>query len=306
MGFLRPIIALSLCMASFQAWAEIPLEVQKVSDKVYALVGELDQRSRDNLANNATFGVIVTSEGVILIDSGGSYLGARQIDRAIRQITDKQVKIVINSGGQDHKWLGNGYFKHKGAKIITSRQALSDHKNRTDAQLGALDRLLGEKLEGTVPVYADQGFEDQMDLELGEVSLKLMYAGPAHTVGDIFVWMPKQKIMFAGDIVFTERLLGPGPAQDSASWMRVFETMMSNEPEVIVPGHGHADKPEKAWADTYGYIKYMREAVSSILEHGGDMQDAINIDQSSYQYLKVYDRMAKRSAQSFFSHMEFE
>jgi len=295
-----------LSLVSFPVLALTSLEIQKVSHNVYALVGELDQRSKDNLANNATFGVIVTSEGVILIDSGGSYLGARQIDQAIQKITDQPVKIVINSGGQDHKWLGNGYFKAKGANIISSSQAVADHKKRTASQLNTLDRLLGEKLDGTNPVYADKTFENMMEVKLGEEKIELYYAGAAHTIGDLFVWMSGQKIIFSGDIVFTERMLGPGPAQDTASWMHVFEVMMSYKPEIVVPGHGHAGHTERAWADTYNYIKYMREEVSKVLEQDGDMQDAINIDQSRFKYLKVYDQMARRGAQSFFSHMEFE
>ncbi|MCK5664146.1 MAG: MBL fold metallo-hydrolase [Thiotrichaceae bacterium] len=306
MSLVRLFFICIVCLVSWQAQAVTALEIQKVSSNVYALVGELDQRSKDNLANNATFGVIVTAEGVILIDSGGSYLGARKIDQAIQKITDQPVKIVINSGGQDHKWLGNGYFKAKGASIISSRQAVADHRKRTSSQLNTLDRLLGEKLDGTVPVYADEVFEREMDVKLGNVKRELFHVGAAHTVGDLFVWMPDQKIMFSGDIVFTERMLGPGPAQDSASWMRVFELMMNYKPEIVIPGHGHAGNNERAWADTYNYIKYMRGEVSKILAQDGDIQDAINIDQSRFKYLKVYERMARRSAQSFFSHMEFE
>jgi hypothetical protein len=107
-------------------------------------------------------------------------------------------------------------------------------------------------------------------------------------------------------LVFTERMLGPGSAQDSASWMRVFEMMMSYNPDIVIPEHGHSGSSERAWADTYNNIKYMRAEVSEILDQNSDIQDAINIDQSRFKYLKVYERMARRSAQSFFSHIEFE
>ena len=52
--------------------AAAPLEVQKVDEGIYALVGDLGQRSPQNLGNNATFGVIVTSDGVVLVDPGGT------------------------------------------------------------------------------------------------------------------------------------------------------------------------------------------------------------------------------------------
>jgi hypothetical protein len=78
------------------------LEVDKVAHKVFALVGPLGGREPENLANNATFGVVVTSEGVILINTGGTYKGARRIHETIRTITDKPVKIVINTDAQYH------------------------------------------------------------------------------------------------------------------------------------------------------------------------------------------------------------
>jgi glyoxylase-like metal-dependent hydrolase (beta-lactamase superfamily II) len=55
------------------------------------------------LGNNSTHGVIITSKGVVLIDSGASYLGAKEIHKTIRKLTNKPIKIVINTGGQDHK-----------------------------------------------------------------------------------------------------------------------------------------------------------------------------------------------------------
>ena len=93
------------------------LEVQKIADDVYALVGDLGQRSAENLGNNATFGAVVTKEGVVLVDSGGSRAGAEAIEAALKTVTGKTVVAVINTGGQDHRWLGNGYFRAKGVRL---------------------------------------------------------------------------------------------------------------------------------------------------------------------------------------------
>ena len=302
------LILLALISTTMQAESahEIPLEVQKVTDNVYAIVGDLDQRSPENHANNATFGLVVTDEGAMLIDPGGSYNGARQLDQAIRTVTHKPVKIVINTGGQDHRWLGNSYFKAQGAHIITSKAAAADHRTRTNYHFNRLNELLGEDLNGTQEQYADETFEGKMALNFGGFEFELVHAGPAHTVGDIFIWMPAQKVMFSGDIVFVERALGPGPAQNGASWLRVFEQMMRYNPEYIIPGHGHAASPETATQDTYNYIKFLREEIAKILEDDGDVQDAIKIDQTRFNYLKVFDRIARRNAQSIFNQMEFE
>lgn len=147
--------------------AQALMKVQQISPDVYALVGELSQRSQANLGNNSTHGVIVTDEGVILIDSGASYLGAKQIHQIIQKITDKPIKIVINTGGQDHRWLGNGYFKKLGAIIVSSAEARKDQKIRVNSQISRLDRLIGDSLEGTTPVFADTVFKNSYNIELG-------------------------------------------------------------------------------------------------------------------------------------------
>src|SRR3990172_1560391 len=151
----RRLALLSVLLISIHPAMAAPLQVQKVTDGVYALVGEMEQRSPENLGNNATFGVIVTGDGVVLVDPGGSYNGAKQIHEAIRSISDKPVRLVINTGGQDHRWLGNGYFKAQGARLVASKAAVADQRARVTDQLIGLNRLVGEKLmAGTEAVHA--------------------------------------------------------------------------------------------------------------------------------------------------------
>jgi len=101
--------------ASNSVHAESVLKTEQLADNIYALVGPTSNRDSRNLGNNANFGVIVTSEGVVLIDPGATYKGAQMIHDAVREITRAPIKLVINTGGQDHRWLGNGYFKALGA-----------------------------------------------------------------------------------------------------------------------------------------------------------------------------------------------
>ena len=83
MTVLRTMIAGATLVLSGAAASASELEIRPVADNVYALVGGKEQRSPDNLANNATFGVVVTDEGVVLIDPGGSRKGAEAIDAAL-------------------------------------------------------------------------------------------------------------------------------------------------------------------------------------------------------------------------------
>jgi len=133
---------LCIGVASFAVRADSSDLVRiQVADNIYALVGPLTQRDRTNLGNNATFGFIVTEAGVVLVDPGGSAKGAAAIAAQIDAVTRQPVKWVINTGGQDHRWLGNGYFRDRGAEIIAATAAVADQKERANDQLLVLEAL---------------------------------------------------------------------------------------------------------------------------------------------------------------------
>lgn len=282
-------------------------EVQKITDNVFALVGPLGDRSPENLSNNATYGVVVTSEGVVLIDSGGTYQGASRIHESIRSITKKPVKIVINTNSQDHRWLGNDYFRRQGARIIAQKKMVEDQKARLNDLLLRLENTVGEKgLEETKPAYADEVFEDSLNITIGGSTLQLFHAGQAHTPADVFVWLPAEKIMFTGDIVYTERMLSVRPYSHAASWLTAFETMANFEPEHIVPGHGHVTTLDRARKDTHSYLRFLRGSVAKFMDAGGDLADIGKIDQSDFDYLVNYEFLKNRNAQQVYTELEWE
>ncbi|HSG55192.1 MAG TPA: MBL fold metallo-hydrolase, partial [Paracoccaceae bacterium] len=146
---LGPVLAVAwLVLAPVQALADV-LTVQPVTQDIWAIVGPKEQRNAENLANNATFGLIVTPEGAVLVDPGGSWNGAAMIHAAIRTLTDQPVRHVINTGGQDHRWLGNGYWQAQGAQVIASAAAVADQTARASMQMSGLAQFLGTGLDGT-------------------------------------------------------------------------------------------------------------------------------------------------------------
>lgn len=293
---------LCLCTTAVQA-----LETVRVAENIYALVGPLEQRSPQNLGNNATFGVIVTKQGVVLVDSGSSAKGASEIEAAIAKLTDQPIKIVINTGGQDHRWFGNGYFKAKGGKIIAATTAVEDQKSRSDAQWQMMHALSGdETLQGTELVYADTLFDKSLAISLGGMRAEIIHAGQAHTPGDAFVWLPEQRIVFSGDIVFMDRLLGVLPDSNSKSWLEAFAALETLKPALVVPGHGSPAPLAKAQAETRDYLVHVRKKIGALIDAGGTIIDAKNIDQSPFEYLAVFDQISRRNAQAIFTEMEFE
>ncbi|GIK82478.1 MAG: MBL fold metallo-hydrolase [Alphaproteobacteria bacterium] len=285
------------------------LEAIKVSDRVWALVGDLGQRSALNLGNNATFGVVVTDAGVVLVDAGGSANGAAEIDAEITRLTDKPVLAVINTGGQDHRWLGNSYWKAKGARLISSKAAVADQGARFDMQWEMLRQLIGvQALNGTEPAYADETFERDLDIVIGGTRFRLRHPGRAHTPGDLIVWLPDSRIAFAGDIVFAERMLGllPLPISSSRDWIEAFDELAALDPAMVVPGHGRPVTLAQARADTRDYLVHLRTSVRSVLDRNGNMLAAGRIDQSAFMRLTGADQLAGRNAQTVFAELEFE
>lgn len=285
------------------------LEPVRVSDQIWAIVGETGQRSVTNLGTNATFGVILTTDGVVLVDAGATAKAAAAIDAALRRITDRPVIAVINSSGQDHRWLGNSYWKAKGARLISSQRAVADQKARFDMQWAGLIALTGKStLDGTTPVYADEVFESALDLTIGRVRLQLRHPGRAHTPGDLFVWLPDQRVMFAGDIVVAKRMLAilPDPLSTSADWIKAYDAMAAFEPNIIVAGHGGPVTPQQAKRETRDYLQHLRVAVKSVIDRKGSMADAGRVDQSAFSYLIGAPELAGRNAQAVFAEMEFD
>ena len=278
------------------------LRLEMITDRVYAIVGPFGNRSPQNLGNNATFGFVVTDEGTVLIDSGGSYLGAEAIDRLIGQVTDQPVRVVINSGGQDHRWMGNGYFLQHGARIIASTAAVADQHARLQEQLSMLGSLVGtEGMAGT-----DETYEDDMRFALGGTTFVLQKVGPAHTPGDSLVWLPSQRIVFSGDVVYVGRMLGIMPHSNSAHWIDAFDVMAALDPVQVVPGHGPPTGLGTARTDTRDYLVFLRDAVRAFMENSGDITQVGMLDQSRFAHLVDYETLKGRNAQQVYQEMEWE
>lgn len=283
------------------------LNTVEVVPNVYAIIGPLGQRSPENLGNNATFGLVVTEAGVVLIDPGGSYKGAAALHDVIKGITDQPVKYVVDTGGQDHRWLGNGYWQAQGAQVIASGDAVADHHDRSSLQLTGLATLIGaEMLAGTEPAYADITFDTDYTLTLGDVTLQLHHEAAAHTPGDSTVWLADQAVLFTGDIVYMERILGIGSQSNALEWVASFKALAALAPAHIVPGHGAPTDLAGATRDTYDYLVNLRGQMAEYIDAGGEIIDSVKVDQSAFSYLLNFEGLAGRNAQEVFSQMEWE
>ena len=303
---LTALVLLISCLAMGDASA-FELTPVKVAPDVYAFIGETGGRTYENFGMNANTGFIVTTGGVVVVDSGAGYLAAQAMHRAIKRVTRQPVKYVVNTGGQDHRWLGNGYFREQGAEIIAARLARADMEQRAGAQLEALRADLKERLDGTRPVYPERLFEQREILRLGGTEIQLLYFSGGHTPGDSVVWLPKQKVLFAGDLVYVDRLLGVLPFSNSRNWLSSFEEMEKLKPGKIVPGHGKVCDLDLARRDTRDYLRLLRGHMQKAFDGGADLQTAIDsLDQKDFAHLLNYETLKGGNASRVYLEIEAE
>jgi len=280
---------------------------KQVAPGVYAFIGDTGLRSAANEGMNANTGFIVTGAGVVVVDSGSTYQVAKKIHAAIQAVTHEPVKYVINTGGQDHRWLGNGYFKELGVPIIAQRKAATDMQERGAAQIAGLAAELKEKITGTEAVLPTQLFDREHKVQLGNVELQVLYFGGGHTPGDSIVWLPKLGVVFAGDVVFVDRLLGVLPFGNVKDWLASFEGMEKLQPKIIVPGHGKLCDLTKARKETKDYLALLRTHMQQAIKKNVELQAAIDtLDQSRFKYLPNYELLKGGNASRTYLEMEME
>jgi glyoxylase-like metal-dependent hydrolase (beta-lactamase superfamily II) len=276
LGTLRIVFAALVTGLTGGSALAVEVDFRLVAPGVYAFVGETGARTAENEGLNANIGLVVTAAGAVLIDSGATFQSARQIAEAVRKLTPQPIRWVINTGGQDHRWLGNGYFQSQGAEVIGHAGGEADMKNRGNDHLQGLRAVLGAKAEGTVPTLPTRWLKSPDEwLELGGVVFEFKHRGGAHTPGDTMVWLPQQNVLFSGDVVYVDRMLGVIPVSSTKQWLATFAVIEQLNPAVLVPGHGRVTTVATAKADTHAYLLALRAHMKKAVGDGTDVSAAV-------------------------------
>ena len=291
---MRIVIAV-LLMVSSSLVSAFSLQPQRVAEGVYALVGPMTGRTPENLALNANFGFIVTHNGVILIDSGASSRGAKVIEQAIRTVTEQPVRWVINTGSQDHRWMGNRYFAEQGGEIIALQRTVNTQRGLATQHQASLKRSINAGTAETIPHYAAQPAPgDRGELTLGGIKVVLQWFGDAHFPGDAVVWLPQQQVLFSGDLIYVDRMLSLRPESYVTSWHQAFNNTMGHFSEVkIVPGHGQVCDIARARQDTGGYLGWLVNNIAPAAENWAGLEATLAEygTAGQWQYLKNYEHL---------------
>ncbi|AHE99665.1 MBL fold metallo-hydrolase [Thioalkalivibrio paradoxus] len=290
--------AFALLLASVaQADADRPIEAilepVQLTERVHYFYGSIEARTPLNLGMNNNVGFVVTDAGVVLIDSGPSYQVAAKIAEAVAAVTEQPITHVVNLGSQDHRWLGNGWFQDQGAEIVALQRTAETQERFGETHLNRLIRVLGEEaMAGTDPVTAPAPIDaDRHAFEVGGVPFELLFVANAHFPGDSMLHLPTDEVVFTGDVVYTERMLGIHPQSDPVGKLESFRKLEELDPAIVVPGHGAATDLATARRDTGDYLETLIREVRAGLEDWESLDETVEriAELPPFQHLLHYD-----------------
>jgi glyoxylase-like metal-dependent hydrolase (beta-lactamase superfamily II) len=143
-------------------------------------------------------------------------------------------------------------------------------------------------------VEADEWLTGNKTLNIGGTRLELLHAGPSHTPEDLVIFLPREKVLFVGDLVFRARIPFVGQA-DSRQWIKALDLLLALEPRVIVPGHGPvSNQAREDMALTRDYLVFLRNAMGKAARNMEPFDQAyLATDWSRFEHLPLF-RLANR------------
>jgi glyoxylase-like metal-dependent hydrolase (beta-lactamase superfamily II) len=274
--------------ASHADLTEKRISFVRLADGAYAYTAEGDPNT----------GIVVGDDGVMVIDTQATPVMAQDVIRRIREVTSKPIKYVVMSHYHAVRVLGASAYQAE--HIIASRETYELIVERGDADMKSeierFPRLFRsvESIPGlTWPTLV---FKDELTLWMGKREVKILHLGHGHTRGDTVVWLPKEKVLFSGDLVE----YGATPYTGDAylrDWPQTLDRLRALQPQSLVPGRGDAlTTPEQVEAGIKGtqeFITRMFESVRAGAQAGKSLktiyQETYAALQPNYGHWVIFD-----------------
>jgi glyoxylase-like metal-dependent hydrolase (beta-lactamase superfamily II) len=228
----------------------------RLSEHAWAYTAEGDPNS----------GVVIGDNAAVVVDTTATPAMAQHLIAEIRRVTDKPIKYVVLSHYHAVRVLGASAYAAEGAQeVIASRGTYELIAERGEQDMHSeIERFprLFDAVE-TVPglTWPTLVFERDLALFLGSLEVQIKHVGMGHTKGDTIVWLPKEKVLFSGDLVEYGAAAYTGDAQ-LAQWPATLELLRDLSPEKLVPGRGPALLTN---ADANRAIDYTKSFVETLL-----------------------------------------
>ena len=279
----------------------------EVIPNVFSAIGATAPPTYENSGHNNNLSFVITTDGVVVINSGASVRLASALHEEIKTITDQPVKLVINENGQGHAILGNLYWSQLGVDILAHEDAIHEIEENSHTILERMKSYNRDKAVGTEVVIPNKSFSEKVIFNLGGLEFHVLHLGPAHGPGDTQVWLPQLSLMIAGDMAFHERMLPIFENTCTKCWLETWDKKFAPlNATYVIPGHGHPTNMAQVTRFTRNYLLDLRAKVSEVLDNGGDLAEAFYVDQERWRSLDTFEELAKRNAGRVFEEMEFE
>lgn len=238
-------------------------EFRKLADDVYAYIGKL---------NDANAIVVVTSQGVVVIDTGNNQPETRNILKNIQALTKQPVRyVIITQNHGDH--IGGTPLFSPPATVILHDRVAKDWKSWKPHLIKAWRKRFPERAEvlrDFNPMDSVVSFNDRMTLNLGGKVIELIYVDDTYNPGDIGVWLPQSGVMHGGFAAYKERHPDIRPDYShGTTWgmLKQLEALIALKPKFVVPAHG----PVSDVKDLQVMIDYLliaRQRVRGMMDKG--------------------------------------
>lgn len=279
----------------------------KISEHVYAWIGPYGGPSAENKGYRMNMAFVVGADAVAVLDTGFYPEMADDMVNHIRNVTDKPIKFVINSNSQADRFFGNQVFKQLGARIMAHPKEIQRMEANTSNYMQFIESSMKFKDASVkAPLLPDLPVDKNTQLSLGGgVNLNIEFYKAAHTPSPLIVHIPGDNVVYAGDILYSGRLLAIAPGGNIRQWMETFDYLKKFKGATFIPGHGKTGTLDAFTKSTYDYLKLLDSYMSKMVDDGVDMQDAINkMDQSGFSYLENFKDLSGRNANRAYQEAE--
>jgi cyclase len=259
-------VSISLLTVRMLAAQDLGPNIQKIKDGIYVYVGK-------NLNSNC--GIVLTQEGVVLIDSGHNPTDSRAILEAVKKLTPMPVRFLIDTEPHNDHTTGHFVFSppatviaHEGA-TASMKQGYSPERNQ---KLMAQSSEMRAAFEGFRLVLPHIEYRDKMTLNVGERTFELLYLKGVHSEADTAVWLPKERVLFSASGIVVNQFNILRPFVTIPDILAASKMMKGLNPEHVIPGHG-IPGTVKIFEDTEKYYALLVERVGKMVKDGKSLDD---------------------------------
>jgi len=281
-----------------------PLVVSEIAPNAYVYFGAIALMTAENDGAIANIGFVVGSDAVAVIDTGGSVHEARRLMSAIRRITDKPIKYVINTHAHPDHVFGNAAFEAPTVFVGHHNlpQALATH---AAFYLDSFRRRMGSVIDDVKIIAPTLTVDHELKLDLGHRILTLRAWRTSHSDSDLTVFDEAAGTLFAGDLVFVQHI----PVIDGSirGWLKTIDELAEIPAKRVVPGHGPVSEWPGALVAERTYLERVASDCRALIKRGVALADAVQTAGASEKsHWQLFDEYNARNATAAYSELEWE